>query len=355
MNITIIGGGNIGMLMASEMASSGNAVTIFTRYSAEKWSKSIKVYNSSEECLTIGNLDKVTSDLTIAVKSAEIIFITTPSFTFEKLASELYELVREDQIIVIVPGTGGGEFAFSRIIEKGCTFCGLQRVHSIARIKKRGESVYSLGKKDNLSIGTIPRERSEYMVKIMKDLFKLPVQDVTPYINITMTPSNPILHTARIFSMLRGCTRDFKFDREMLFYKEWTVESSEVLLRCDREWEMICDALPFELSGVKSLKTHYESYTKETMTDKISNIKAFKDIKMPMEKVGDSWIVDINSRYFTADFSFGLKVLIDIAELFDTNVEYLNEIWKWYLQYSGEKDFFKINMTKEDFVQFYLR
>ena len=43
MNITIIGGGNVGTLMAAEFASKGHRVTIYTS-GPEKWEKSISVY-----------------------------------------------------------------------------------------------------------------------------------------------------------------------------------------------------------------------------------------------------------------------------------------------------------------------
>ena len=48
-------------------------------------------------------------------------------------------------------------------------------------------------------------------------------------------------------------------------------------------------------------------------------MKELKGLLSPMYKSENGWRVDWNSRYFTADFPFGLKILIDIAKLFDRN------------------------------------
>lgn len=49
MRITIIGGENIGTLMAAEMAHNGHSVTVYTKR-ADKWSKIIKVLKPPVSC-----------------------------------------------------------------------------------------------------------------------------------------------------------------------------------------------------------------------------------------------------------------------------------------------------------------
>jgi len=49
------------------------------------------------------------------------------------------------QMIGVVPGSGGAEFAFKGCIDKRCVLFGLQRVHSISRLKEYGKAGHMLG------------------------------------------------------------------------------------------------------------------------------------------------------------------------------------------------------------------
>ena len=53
MNITVIGGGNIGTLMAAEAANKGHNVTVYTS-KPYKWGNSIDVYDSDDNLLIRG-------------------------------------------------------------------------------------------------------------------------------------------------------------------------------------------------------------------------------------------------------------------------------------------------------------
>ena len=155
MRITVIGGGNIGTLMAADAAYKGNEVVIYTS-KPEQWNKELSVYDADDKLLRRGHISKATNSMREAVEKAEHIWITMPPHLFSSIAEEILPFVHEGQKIGIIPGSGGGEFAFRKVIEKDVILFGLQRVHSIARLKKYGESVYELGRKNSIKIGSIP-------------------------------------------------------------------------------------------------------------------------------------------------------------------------------------------------------
>lgn len=49
-----------------------------------------------------------------------------------------------------------------------------------------------------------------------------------------------------------------------------------------------------------------------------------------MKEVEGGWVPDFNSRYFTADFEHGLKIIIDIADKYNVPVPNMKRVWKWY-------------------------
>ena len=58
MRITIIGGGNVGTLMAGEFAYKGHDVTVFTS-KPDKWSREITVLDNADRVLFKGTLAKL--------------------------------------------------------------------------------------------------------------------------------------------------------------------------------------------------------------------------------------------------------------------------------------------------------
>lgn len=329
MRFTIIGGGNIGTLMAAEFAHKGHLVTMYTSKPLI-WGNTLSVY-TKEECLLFeADLIDVTHDLEQAVKFADIIWVTTPPSVFPKLSNQLDALDLNGKMLGIIPGSGGAEFTFARVVSRGCILFGFQRVHSIARLKKYGHSVYMLGRKKNLYLAAVPEHYTEDMCKLMEGLFDIPCIALPNYMSITLTPSNPILHTSRLYSLFKDYRSGIYYPRSYGFYDEWDDFASQIVLACDLELQNLCSLIPLDLTSVTSLKEHYESSTIKEMTDKIRSIDAFKGLLSPMKQVEAGWIPDFSSRYFVSDFDFGLKILIDIAHNYDVEVSTMEKIWTWY-------------------------
>lgn len=355
MKMTVIGGGNIGTLIAAEMANQGHSVTVYTS-KPERWKRKISVFDADNHLLMTGDLSDVTNCMEKAVKDAQLIWITFPAQLFNGLAEQLYPYVTQGQKIGIVPGSGGAEFAFQKLLEKKCILFGLQRVHSIARLKNYGESVYMLGKKSKLYVGSIPCPESEKISQELEDLFDIPCDALPNYLSVTLTPSNPILHTTRLYSMFRDYTDTTVYTKKFLFYEEWDQFSSEMLIACDKELQDLCAVIPMDLTAIQSLRIYYESDSPFAMTKKISGITAFRGIESPMIPCSDGWIPDFNSRYFTADFSFGLKIIRDIADLFCVSTPNIDIVWNWYERVAPEdaSTAFHLTLSRKQFLELYL-
>lgn len=356
MKVTIIGGGNIGILMAAEISKKAD-VSVFTT-KAEIWKTSVDVFDNNEKFLFSSNAINFTNDLKESTKNTDIIFITYPSYMFEESAERLFQCIGDSVYIGVVPGSGGAEFAFRKLINNGCKLFGFQRVHSIARIKEVGKSVYMLGRKEQVFLSSVPFEYMEKTKGLIEYFLEMQCVVLPNYLNITLTPSNPILHTTRLYSMFKNWNPDIVYPSNLLFYENWDNQSSEILLRCDEEVQKLCRAIPLDLNDVKPLKEHYGVDGVESMTDKISSIPAFRGLKSPMKQVKNGYVPDFSSRYFTADFSYGLKVIKDIAELFDVQTPNINSVWKWYLditeKYFSRPKFFSLSsISRNEFISLY--
>ena len=349
----ILGGGNIGSLMAADLSCAGIDVWVYTS-DADSWSQDLEVLNPDSSTLRVASPIQATADLEEAVANADYIWITYPTYLLEKTASKLHPLVVAGQKIGMVPGACA-EFFFEPLIKKGCILFGFQRVHSVARIGERGKSVYELGRKPKIDIAAIPSIEAAPIASHIETLFNTPCFELPNYLALTLVPSNPILHTARIASMFADWSEGVDYPRNILFYEEWTDKDSDLMLKCDDELQSVCEAIPVDLSSVVPLRIHYESSTAELMTKKISSIPAFKGLKSPMKAQSDNrWVPEFSSRYFRADFAFGLEAIRQIARLTSVPTPSIDSVLSWYYRIAQTSAEFSIKKNNlEELLELY--
>ena len=271
LNVCIIGGGNVGTLLAGEIGSNEEVNVNVLTSKASLWGKFIEIYDSEDNLQKVGKINLVSSNPEEVIPNSEIIISTLPSNIAHKKMPELFKYMNPGTKLGFMPGSGGKEFYSRELLNKGITIFGFQRVSAISRIKKLGKSVYNLGKKKELYISAIPKEDSKNIANMIEKLLNIKTSIVPNYLNITLTPSNPILHTTRLYSILKNNNNNLCFKKEIYFYKEWDDDSSRELLLCDNELEKILNKLRninINVSGIIPLKKYYEHSIAEKLTKK---------------------------------------------------------------------------------------
>ena len=359
MRITIVGGGNIGTQFAVHCAEAGHEVVVYTS-SPNLFVKRLSIVDQDGNTTHTGVIGSATYDPVEAFRDSELIFITLPANMMRNIAEVILEHASANAMIGVVPGSGGSECAFAECIKRGNIFFGIERVPAIARLVKKGETVRSVGYRNELHIAALPALYTDRCCKVVENIFRISCKAIPEYLNLTMTPSNPILHTTRLRSMFGDYKKDVIYDSVPLFYEDWDDSSSELLLACDEEVQKICGKLvSHDLRYVISLKEHYESHSIPEMTSKISSIPAFRGIMTPMIRSDGGYIPDFSSRYFVSDFSYGLVILKQIADFASASVPHIDEILDWYRSIASEKDEFRYSDygigSFDDFEEFYLR
>lgn len=340
MKITILGGGNIGTYFACVCASKGFEVTIYTSKPRE-FSEDLQIVDNSGNIKCTGKITKATDDISLAM-DCDLLFVTYPAFMFFQVGTLILPYIKNRNgrklAIGIIPGTGGAEFAFKNCLNFGVVLFGLQRVPAVARLSKYGKSVCIEGKRDSLYLAAIPSSCASSFSSFMGNLFDINCQPLPNYFCVTMTPSNPILHTSRLASLFCDYYEGKVYNKIPLFYGEWSNSSSELLLVCDFEHQQILKKFTdFDLSSVKSLVEHYDnSDTPQKMTTKIRSIQSLHNLPTPMCAKDGGWIPNFNSRYFTADFPYGLAIIQKIADLVNSEVPNINQVMQWYIKVTGK-------------------
>lgn len=357
MNITIVGCGNVGTQFAVHCAAKNHKVTVFCSR-ADSVSKTLNIVDSDGNTTLSGKIHIATNDAATAFCDADLIFVTVPAFAIKSYAHKILPHLKKRAIICLTPGTGGAEFAFKPALKKDCIIAGLQRVPSVARLVEYGKTVCATGYRDELFCASIPSQHSAYIAETIAGIFDIACTPMPNYLNVTLTPSNPILHTTRLRTIFKDYKDGYFYESVPLFYEGWCDESSELLLKCDNEVQNICRAIKdFDLSYVKSLMLHYESETAQQLTQKIKSIKSFRGLKSPCVQTASGFVPDFSSRYFTADFPFGLSILVQISKLLNLDCPYMQQTLDWYYSVVTKEDEFLFSdygiNTIKDFINFY--
>ena len=409
MKITVVGGGNIGTQFAVHSAEKGHEVTVFTS-NPDHFDRHLTVVDHEGRVLHEGDICLATNDPGKAFRDADMIMITMPPTMMIPLSEIIYDNTDEHTVIGFVPGNGGFELAFSRCIDRGNVFFGIDRVPAIARLTERGRTVCCSGYKDQLYVGAIPSRATDECSALIESIYDIPCVRLPGFMALTLTPSNPILHTARLRTIFKDYQPGVTYDTIPLFYEEWDDESSELLLACDDEIQEICRALPdFGLEYVVSEREFYHAETAREMTHAISTEPSLLGLTTPSVVADDeavrgwglegvrsrreqrrerirrhmerraAWrdeaynrrkeyrtntegmsrrergiyisekikerrvrdaedaitipqalIPDLHSRYFTADFPYGLTVIQQIGRLAGVDMPAIDGLIDWY-------------------------
>lgn len=356
--ITVIGGGNIGTQFACMFAHHGYQVTLYTT-NARLFSYELEICNDMSDIQYRGKIATITSHIEEAMK-ADIIFITYPAFLFEHLNSLILPYIHEGVKLVFVPGTGGVEFIFQNCRKKGALIYGLQRVPAVARLYEYGKRVCVCGQRKHLYLGTLGNTSLEEIRQLLCTVFEIDCFCLPNYLCVTMTPSNPILHTSRLATMFDQYKDGIYYPDNPLFYGEWSDRSSARLLACDREHQTLLKSINgLDLSPVKSLVDHYnKSDTIEKMTQKLRSIPSLHNLHSPMKLCSKGWIPDFGSRYFRADFPYGLAIIEDIARIAHTDLPNITKTMNWYRNTVDTRNLFTLKDyqidTLHDLIALYL-
>ena len=147
-----------------------------------------------------------------------------------------------------------------------------------------------------------------------------------------LTNSNPILHTGRLYAMWKDWNGEI-YPRCSFFYKEWDIESAQTIICMDKEFMTLLDILHVRKGAIPPLLDYYESTDAESLCQKLQSIPAFQNISSPMIKIDGGWIPDINSRYFTEDFPYGLYFIKKLAEKSNLQIPIINKIYNWGIKW----------------------
>jgi len=334
MRICICGGGNLGHVCAGFLANRGHQVSILTT-KPERWSQTIVVV--APDGSFKGKLAQVSSHPDEVIPQAEIVLVCLPGFAIHDELNKIKPHLSNNCLVGTVVSSTGFFFEAFKVLPPDISLFGFQRVPFISRIIEYGRKAELKGYKESLHVAIEQTEDKDSVRVVLERLFEKPVTLADSFYEVSLSNSNPILHPSRLYTMWKDWQLGIVYPRNPQFYAEWTLEASTLLLQMDDEFQSLLKKLGLKEGCIPPILDYYESTDADSLTQKLRSIKAFQNISSPMKAVEGGFIPDFSSRYFTEDFPYGMRFIVETAQKHHVSIPVIGRIYQWGLYKTSNK------------------
>lgn len=300
-------------------------------------------------------LDRVTTDARTAVEDADIVIITVPAHARSQTLQAIAPHLSSSKPVYIgaIPGFCGFDWLAEASLSgrPNLVIWGMKDVPHTAFELVPGRSIKMGGGKSQLYVATHARESQasrQHLLAILATLYGPCVTLLDHYLEITLTPGNPIMHSSVIYGLIGpyGQWHRKIFPQPMCWWTECPELGAYFLERMDQESQDLCavisQRLGVDLSSVKSLKQEIVEAYGEQIRDPSSMLsilrtnQAYNDILAPMVPADGNragYVIERQSRAFNEDVAYGLVLLVEMARRLELKVPYIEEVLQWSVAY----------------------
>lgn len=327
-NFCICGGGSLGHVIAGYLGANADVRVSMLTQRPQLWKNDIEVH-TPEQTIIHGHIHTISSNPEDVIPQANIILLCLPGFAIKQQLQLIKPYVKSTTFVGSVFSSTGFFFNAMEILNEDVPLWGFQRVPFICRTREYGQSANLLGYKSNLNIAVERTDEKEDFRLLIEKLFNTPVSLLNNFYEATLTNSNPLLHTSRLYTMFGASNEGRTFSRMILFYEEWTEEAAQLLIDMDEEFFRLLEVLPVKPNYLPRILEYYESHDARSLAQKLSSIQGFKGITSPMKQTVQGWIPDFASRYFTEDFPYGLHFIWQLAKEKGIATPKIDMVYQW--------------------------
>lgn len=323
--IAVLGAGNGGHAMAAHKTLDGFEVNLFE---LSRFAINIRQVLDTGQ-ITIEwperketvKIHHVTTDIATAIKGTEIVFVVTPAFGHKTMAEVCAPHVEDDQIIILMPGSGGS-LEFARIfkaqgVDKNVLLCECSTLPYGARLAGPGHVLIHI-EAVILPTGVFPANHTDKAIAKLQEIYPA----IVPTANVleaAINNPNPIVHPAA--TLLSVARIEYSGGEFYLYREGMTPAVARVYEALERERLAILDRLGLKLYHYAGLdaRGYNLGETLEECHNRILNTSmdaAFgaNSIEAGIQMKGPASMQD---RFVTEDVPYGLVLLSTLGQLLD--------------------------------------
>lgn len=328
MNICICGGGNLGHVVLGVLAAQPqNRVSLLTNH-PQRWADTVMVTDPNGKQY-VGIIAQITNRAEDVIPHSDIVLLCLPGFAIREELEKIRPYLSATAAVGSIVSSTGFFFEAQRLLPKEQPLFGFQRVPFISRTTEYGRSAELKGYKPLLNLAIEQTANKEALRLTIEQLFQTPTQLLQSHYEASLTNSNPLLHPSRLYTLWKDWHEGIVYDKNPYFYADWTPEAAQLYIDMDAEFQTLLRTLPVRHEAIPDVLTYYESHDAASLAHKLRTIPAFQGILSPMKEVEGGFLPDFHSRYFSEDFPFGMRFIIELAQEKGVQIPKIKEVYEW--------------------------
>ena len=328
MNICICGGGNLGHVVLGVLAAQPqNRVSLLTNH-PQRWADTVTVTDPNGKQY-VGKIAQITNRAEDVIPHSDIVLLCLPGFAIREELEKIRPYLSATTAVGSIVSSTGFFFEAQRLLPKEQPLFGFQRVPFISRTTEYGRSAELKGYKPLLNLAIEQTADKEALRLTIEQLFHIPTQLLQSHYEASLTNSNPLLHPSRLYTLWKDWHEGIVYDKNPYFYADWTQEAAQLYIDMDAEFQTLLRTLPVRSEAIPDVLTYYESHDAASLAHKLRTIPAFQGILSPMKEVEGGFLPDFHSRYFTEDFPFGMRFILEVAQEKGVQIPKIKEVYEW--------------------------
>ena len=328
MNICICGGGNLGHVVLGVLAAQPqNRVSLLTNH-PQRWADTVMVTDPNGKQY-VGIIAQITNRAEDVIPHSDIVLLCLPGFAIREELEKIRPYLSATAAVGSIVSSTGFFFEAQRLLPKEQPLFGFQRVPFISRTTEYGRSAELKGYKPLLNLAIEQTANKEALRLTIEQLFQTPTQLLQSHYEASLTNSNPLLHPSRLYTLWKDWHEGIVYDKNPYFYADWTLEAAQLYIDMDAEFQTLLRTLPVRSEAIPDVLTYYEIHDAASLAHKLRTIPAFQGILSPMKEVEGGFLPDFHSRYFTEDFPFGMRFIIEVAQEKGVQTPKMKEVYEW--------------------------
>ena len=317
-NIAVIGAGNGGQAMAAYFAMHEDyEVRIFDYFDAPVETIKAQGYIQLEGAVEgRGDIALASTDMGEVVADADLIMVVNPAIYHNRIAKDLAQYIKEEQVIFLNPSSVFGAFAFKKALEDvGCrkpvTIGESNSLLFAARLVENGR-VHIGGKKDSLLVSAFPACNGDRLYDIIRPVMR-EIHVCDSVLGTSFASTNAMVHPLPTIMNVNWAESGERFR----YYLDGIGETlGEYIEGLDKERVDIGQKLGLTLG--EDLFDFYMEYEEQyhtkgnTVSEVLKSVEAYKDIYASKTA---------RNRYIYEDIPTGMVPFTAVGELLGMPVE----------------------------------
>ena len=312
----VIGAGHGGKAMAAHLALMGFKVSLYNRTASHveviKKRGGIELDGAEGVPHGFGKLERVTSNISDAIRNVSVIMVVLPSSAHAEIAAAMAPYLRKGQIIVLHPGRTCGALEFSKVIrDAGCkadvTIAEAETFIYAAR--SDGPAAARIFRiKEAIPLAALPATRTQLVLDAINEAYPQFIDGVN-VLNTSLNNMGAIFHPALTLlnaGWIESTHGDYQF-----YIDGVTPSVARMLEVLDRERVTVASALGIRArTALEWLKLAYDT-TGADLYEAIHNQPGYYGIKAPPT---------LNHRYLFEDVPMSLVPIASLGKRYGVSV-----------------------------------